>query len=178
MKWNLTFLFFFFSQIHRVFWVGWDSEGSSSRVLRKCPLQGLHPPPWCCQNLVLTNCNYRKSTNLTTNTNVFCQWTCTSLWGHHSIPAVCCSAWGFWSQICLVRWKYFWWRYIGASSAISQAESKVRSGYTWLRCVKLMWHVEFQAALKSAKVKMSYTGLEMKRMETKKILQKMMSLPV
>lgn len=99
-------------------------------------------------------------------------WTHTSLWGHDNIPALCCSAWGFWRPNFLVRGKYFWWRYIGASSAISQAGSKVRLGYTWLRCVKLMWHVKFQAALKWTEVKMSYIALKMK-IKTKKIFQKL-----
>lgn len=96
---------------------------------------------------------------------------CTSPLGHHNVPAVCCSAWGFWRPDCPVWWKYFWWRYIGASSAISQAGSKVRSGYTSLKCMKQIWHAEFQAVLKWTKVKMSYIALEVKIMKTKNILQ-------
>ncbi|XP_050747919.1 zinc finger protein 319-like isoform X1 [Gymnogyps californianus] len=77
-------------------------------------------------------------------------------------------------------WKWFWWKYTGASSASSQAAAKVRSGHTWLTCMKEIQRAKFQAVLKWTKMKMSRIVWEMKlTKKMKKILQKMsVLLPV
>lgn len=68
----------------------------------------------------------------------------------------------------------------GTSSVTSQATSKVRSGHNWLRCMRWLQRVKFQAVLKWTKMKMSHIPWEMKltkkRKKTKKILQKKSAL--